>query len=43
MCFRSILVLSAIFLGTAVYADQATEEFILPSSILEIELSLIHI
>ena len=37
MCFRSILVLSAIFLGTAVNADQATKEFILPSSILEIE------
>ena len=37
MCFRAFLVLSAIFLGTAINADKATEEFILPSSILEIE------
>ena len=32
MCFRSILVLSALFLGTNLNADQAKEEFVLPSS-----------
>ena len=37
MCFRSFLVLLAIFLGTAINADKVTEEFILPSAILEIE------
>ena len=37
MYFSSILVSSALFLGTALNADQTKEEFILPSSILEIE------
>ena len=37
MCFRFILVLSAVFWGTNLNADQAKKEFILPSSILEIE------
>ena len=37
MCFRFILVLSALFWGTNLNADQAKKEFILPSSILEIE------
>ena len=37
MCFRSILVLSALFLGTNLNADSAKEEFVLPSSVLEIE------
>ena len=37
MCFRSILVLSALFLGTNLNAGSAKEEFVLPSSILEIE------
>ena len=37
MWFRSILVLIALFLGTSLNADQAEEEFVLPSSILEIE------
>ena len=36
MWFRSILVLIALFLGTNLNADQAEEEFVLRSSILEI-------
>ena len=42
MWFRSISVLIALFLGTNLNADQAEEEFVLPSSILEIEGDLVE-